>query len=88
MGTQSITSAVHHHSAPIPIVVAMLESTPTLHADVACADVGRMEFANPERPECANLLAIYQIVSGKSREVRWQADMMLTWHGTRDTWHA
>ncbi|KAL2643691.1 hypothetical protein R1flu_011278 [Riccia fluitans] len=27
-----------------------------------------MEFDNPERPECTNLLGIYQIVSGKTKE--------------------
>ncbi|KAL3696726.1 hypothetical protein R1sor_010802 [Riccia sorocarpa] len=27
-----------------------------------------MEFDNPERPECTNLLGIYQVVSGKSKE--------------------
>jgi len=36
-----------------------------------------LEFGNPERPECQNLLAIYEIVSGKSREevTREVADM-------------
>jgi hypothetical protein len=29
-----------------------------------------MEWDNPERPECTNLLNIYKEVSGKSREVR------------------
>lgn len=28
-----------------------------------------MEFDNPERPECNNLLSIYQLISGKSKEV-------------------
>lgn len=28
-----------------------------------------MEFDNPERPECNNLLSIYQLVSGKTKEV-------------------
>ncbi|XP_078429025.1 nucleotidylyl transferase superfamily protein isoform X1 [Wolffia australiana] len=27
-----------------------------------------LEFGNPERPECQNLLSIYQLVSGKSKE--------------------
>ena len=29
----------------------------------------RLEFDNPDRPECQNLLSIYQLVSGKSKEV-------------------
>jgi len=28
-----------------------------------------LEFDNPERPECRNLLSIYQIITGKSKEV-------------------
>ncbi|CAI7924398.1 unnamed protein product [Closterium sp. NIES-54] len=28
-----------------------------------------MEFGNPERPECQNLLSIYQIVTGRTKEV-------------------
>lgn len=28
-----------------------------------------MEFDNPERPECNNLLSIYQLISGKTKEV-------------------
>jgi hypothetical protein len=28
-----------------------------------------MEFDNPERPECRNLLSIYQIITGKTKEV-------------------
>uniref|UniRef100_A0A2P2LNR7 tryptophan--tRNA ligase n=3 Tax=Rhizophora mucronata TaxID=61149 RepID=A0A2P2LNR7_RHIMU len=27
-----------------------------------------LEFDNPERPECSNLLSVYQIVSGKTKE--------------------
>lgn len=28
-----------------------------------------MEFDNPERPECNNLLSIYQLVTGKTKQV-------------------
>lgn len=28
-----------------------------------------MEFDNPERPECNNLLSIYQLISSKTKEV-------------------
>jgi hypothetical protein len=28
-----------------------------------------MEFDNPERPECRNLLSIYQIITEKTKEV-------------------
>jgi tryptophanyl-tRNA synthetase len=28
-----------------------------------------LEFGNPERPECANLLGIFQVVTGKTKEV-------------------
>ncbi|KAF5461643.1 hypothetical protein F2P56_017722 [Juglans regia] len=28
-----------------------------------------LEFDNPERPECNNLLSIYQLMSGKTKEV-------------------
>jgi hypothetical protein len=28
-----------------------------------------LEFDNPERPECNNLLSIYQIITGKTKEV-------------------
>ena len=28
-----------------------------------------LEFDNPERPECRNLLSIYQIITGKTKEV-------------------
>ncbi|CAN6540005.1 unnamed protein product [Malus baccata var. baccata] len=31
-----------------------------------------MEFDNPERPECNNLLSIYQLVSEKTKEVRYE----------------
>jgi len=30
-----------------------------------------LEFDNSERPECNNLLSIYQLVSGKTKEVRY-----------------
>jgi hypothetical protein len=29
-----------------------------------------MEFGNEKRPECNNLLAIYQLVSGKTQQVK------------------
>lgn len=29
-----------------------------------------LEFDNPDRPECRNLLSIYQLTSGKSKEVK------------------
>lgn len=32
-----------------------------------CSD--SLEFDNAERPECNNLLTVYQIVSGKTKEV-------------------
>lgn len=28
-----------------------------------------LEFDNPERPECNNLLSIYQLILGKTKEV-------------------
>ena len=28
-----------------------------------------LEFDNPERPECNNLLSIYQLISGRTKEV-------------------
>ncbi|CAI5510586.1 unnamed protein product [Closterium sp. Naga37s-1] len=31
-----------------------------------------MEFGNPERPECQNLLSIYQIVTGRTKEKRYE----------------
>jgi hypothetical protein len=29
-----------------------------------------LEFGNPERPECNNLLSIYELASGKTKEVK------------------
>lgn len=28
-----------------------------------------LEYGNPERPECSNLLGIYEVVTGKSKQV-------------------
>jgi hypothetical protein len=39
-----------------------------LKASASCCS-NRLEFDNAERPECNNLLSIYQIVSGKKKEV-------------------
>lgn len=36
----------------------------------------RMEFDNPERPECTNLLSVYQLITGKSKQV---FDANFTW---------
>lgn len=36
---------------------------------VSCGNSCSMEFDNPERPECNNLLSIYQLISGKTKEV-------------------
>jgi tryptophanyl-tRNA synthetase len=38
-----------------------------------------LEFDNPARPECANLLSIYVAVSGKSREEVAQETAAMTW---------
>ncbi|CAI5461130.1 unnamed protein product [Closterium sp. Yama58-4] len=38
-----------------------------------------MEFGNPERPECQNLLSIYQIVTGKTQEEVEQEVAALSW---------
>ncbi|XP_024514919.1 uncharacterized protein LOC112340547 isoform X1 [Selaginella moellendorffii] len=38
-----------------------------------------MEFDNPERPECSNLLSVYQLVSGKSRQEVEAECQDLTW---------
>ncbi|EFJ29194.1 hypothetical protein SELMODRAFT_92189, partial [Selaginella moellendorffii] len=38
-----------------------------------------MEFDNPERPECSNLLSVYQLVSGKSRQEVEAECKDLTW---------
>ncbi|CAI5469877.1 unnamed protein product [Closterium sp. Yama58-4] len=38
-----------------------------------------MEFGNPERPECQNLLSIYQIVTGKTKEEVEQEVGALSW---------
>ncbi|GJP46614.1 hypothetical protein CLOM_g5884 [Closterium sp. NIES-68] len=38
-----------------------------------------MEFGNPERPECQNLMSIYQIVTGKSKEEVQQEVEPLSW---------
>ncbi|XP_042488909.1 tryptophan--tRNA ligase, chloroplastic/mitochondrial-like isoform X2 [Macadamia integrifolia] len=34
-----------------------------------------LEFGNPERPECNNLLSIYQLISGRTKEVRYEEIM-------------
>ncbi|XP_057434813.1 tryptophan--tRNA ligase, chloroplastic/mitochondrial [Lotus japonicus] len=38
-----------------------------------------MEFDNPERPECNNLLSIYQIISGKTKEEVVQECQNMNW---------
>ncbi|CAI5504923.1 unnamed protein product [Closterium sp. Naga37s-1] len=38
-----------------------------------------MEFGNPERPECQNLLSIYQIVTGRTKEEVEQEVGALSW---------
>ncbi|XP_004291161.1 PREDICTED: tryptophan--tRNA ligase, mitochondrial [Fragaria vesca subsp. vesca] len=38
-----------------------------------------MEFDNPERPECNNLLSIYQLISGKSKEEVAQECQDMNW---------
>ncbi|KAK9946617.1 hypothetical protein M0R45_012071 [Rubus argutus] len=38
-----------------------------------------MEFDNPERPECNNLLSIYQLISGKTKEEVAQACQDMNW---------
>lgn len=32
-------------------------------------NIFRLEFDNPERPECTNLLSVYQLITGKSKQV-------------------
>lgn len=39
------------------------------HVKLVSLTIYRMEFDNPERPECNNLLSIYQLVTGKTKEV-------------------
>jgi len=34
-----------------------------------CGESNSLEIDNPERPECNNLLSIYQLASGKTKEV-------------------
>ncbi|KAJ6944862.1 hypothetical protein NC651_000023 [Populus alba x Populus x berolinensis] len=36
-----------------------------------------LEFDNPERPECSNLLSVYQLVSGRTKEELYVPEKML-----------
>nr|CAN69374.1 hypothetical protein VITISV_008200 [Vitis vinifera] len=55
------------------------DSFPGLILDLSTHKLMNLEFDNPERPECNNLLTIYQLMSGRTKEEVAQECQGMNW---------